>query len=179
MEFPSLMFCFVVMHFVLICYGAYQATLVSLAECDNPEPPYEKNRKVSANLTTRHTKDNVTVIGGTIEIKENLIGYLWRLKTGVIKHDTPKYNVDSKGMTCNNIIARIIIISTKIKADLKSCKLFKGVSVFDNFDVKKIDKAVNFIPVREMGMNSWILSIYGPQGTCLCYDVRMLLKYIK
>lgn len=169
-------------HFVFIVLflesNAHKSTLLSFKPCANPEPPMAENH------TDRYmgTIDTIKVgqqlfLRGNITFLQDTKLYLC-FKSGVEKKSSVKFNIKFEGVSCNNIVTRMILNSVNVKYDPKTCTLLRGNYTFDNFDPVTIGKVINFVPARELGVNVWYFGMYSNLGTYLCYDIKVsVTKY--
>lgn len=158
------------------CHGTkYKATLLSILPCTQPDPPYAKKMFIEANITL-YSKNNNVLLRSNITVKEDLLGCVVRFKANQNKKEVGSSSIDYKGLTCKNMFTKLIYSNFKVKYDPVTCKIFKGNYANNNIDINKIDRAANFIPVREMGVNVWTLNIYRNSECFLCYEVKIRLQ---
>lgn len=165
---------FVLIHLFLES-NAHNSTLLSFKPCVNPEPP------MAENYTDHYTETMDTYkvrqrlfLRGNITIVQN-IRLDSRFKSGVEKKSRVKFNIKFEGISCNNIVTRLILKSVKVKFDPKTCTLMKGNYFFDNFDPASVGRVINFVPARELGVHVWYFGMYNKLGTYLCYDIKVLV----
>lgn len=166
-------------HFVFIVLfleiDAYNLTLLSFKPCENPEPPMAENYAdhYMATIDTFQVGHRL-LLRGNITILQDISFHL-RFKSGVEKKSSVIFNIKFEGISCNNIVTRMILNSVNVKYDPKTCTLLKGNYNFDNFDPLTVGRVINFVPARELGVNVWYFGMYSKLGTYLCYDIKVLV----
>lgn len=151
-------------------------TLRSSERCSNPEPPYERNPLVDFRLQA-YNKSGGVYFRGNFTIKENLKGYFFKIKTAierpgnVIKH----MNTFQK-LTCKSVIPRIVLMSSNVRYNVKTCELYKGSYSFENMDFNKLDSSAYYFPIKEIGETIVFFSMYKNKGTCICVKSRYVVK---
>lgn len=167
-------------HFLFIVLflesNAHNSTLLSCKPCENPEPPMaEDSADHYMGTIDIHEAGHRFLLRGNITfVRDSKL--LVRIKSGIEKKSSVKYNIKFEGISCNNIVARMILNSVNVKYDPKTCTVLRGNYVFDNFDPVAIGKVINFVPARELGVNVWYFGMYSKLGTYVCYDLKVLLS---
>lgn len=141
--------------------------------CADPDPPYEEPKKLDVSLDLVNNNDKL-YYNANITVKEKLSGYLWRFKIGFEKSGKVIYENDFKGLNCKSFIFKVISGISNIKYDPDTCDIFKGSYSINKLEVSTLDKAVNLLPTRRIGINVYFLSYFKPKGTCVCLQSRIL-----
>lgn len=155
--------------------NAHKSTLLSFTPSANPEPPMADNYTdyFRGTIDTYKVGQRL-ILRGNLTFAQDIKLFL-RFKSGVEKKSTVKFNIKFEGISCSNIVTRLILNSINVKFDSKTCTVLKGNYLFDNFDPITIGKVINFVPARELGVNVWYFGMYNDLGTYLCYNIRVLV----
>ena len=141
--------------------------------CPDPDPPYDRDQKVVMNIGVVNTTNSL-YYNANFTVKENLSGYTFRFKTGFEKSRKIIYENDYKGLTCKSFIFKVLSGLSSIKFDRNTCEIFKGNYTVNNLDISTLDRAVNFLPTRRVGINVYFLSYSNLKETCFCIQSRIL-----
>lgn len=163
--------------FVLLFLGskAYNSTLLSFKPCVTPEPPMAADVPDHYIGTIDTFKSGRRLLlRGNITIVQNIKLYS-RIKSGIEKKTKVRFTIKFEGISCNNMVTRMIFNSVKVKYDPTTCTLLRGNYIFDNFDPVAVGRVINFVPARELGVNVWYFGMYTKLGTYLCFDIKVLI----
>lgn len=162
-------------------FGKYNMTLLDIQKCKHPLPPYGYLATEIVNYEVGLYKvKNKPYIEGNTTLKQDVAGkYFWRFQSGLVIENRPiKYHFNWPAMTCKDMMIRFVLLYTNIKYVPKSCIYKKGVYKFHALDLNKIDGLVTYIPLRDVGLNRYMLSLHSENETIVCLDLLLLIKNV-
>lgn len=167
-------FCVIILQlFSIVFCVKYKMVYKGHEYCVNPDPPYEKNKKVDVSIALINDTERA-YYNANLTVRENLRGYAWRLKHGFERAGKVYFENDFKGLTCKSFIFKIISELSTIKFNPDTCTIFKGNYTISKLEIASLDRAVNYLPTRRFGISVYYLSYYKPKGTCVCIQSRVL-----
>ncbi|PZC72842.1 hypothetical protein B5X24_HaOG210517 [Helicoverpa armigera] len=141
--------------------------------CPDPDPPYRDLNKVDVTVNVVNTTNN-PYFTANFSVKETLAGYSWRFKIGFEKEGKVIIENDFKGLSCNIFLPKLIYRISSINYNHNTCDIFKGNYTLHKLEISTLDRAVNYLPTRRLGIYAYYLSYYKPKGTCFCIQSRLL-----
>lgn len=154
----------------------YKITLRSTEKCSNPEPPYEKNPLVDITIEA-YNKSGGVYFKGNLTIKDNMKGYYWKIKTAIERPgNVIKHMNTFKKLTCKSVIPKVMLITSNIRYNEKTCEIYKGSYSFEKMDFNKLDSGAYYFPIKEIGETLVFFSMYKNKGTSVCYKSRYVVK---
>uniref|UniRef100_A0A2H1W421 SFRICE_039585 n=1 Tax=Spodoptera frugiperda TaxID=7108 RepID=A0A2H1W421_SPOFR len=161
------------LQFIAFCVK-YEMIFQGIEFCNNPDPPYEKQKKVDVHIVAVNNSDNF-YYNANFSVFENLAGYSWRFKNGYEKVGRIIYENDFKGLSCRSFLPKVIYGISSLKFNSKTCEIFPGNYSFHKLEVTKLDRGANLLPNRHIGVNVFFLSYYKPSGTCFCIESQSFI----
>lgn len=159
-------------------HGEHKSRLLSIKECENPNPPKCKSEVIEAKFGIFGKSDR-RLINGSVILKKNVITFL-DFRSGVEKNGKLKnYNLSYLKLNCKNLIMKVVLAAVNMKYNEDTCELFKGNYYLEGIDINILDHAVSIIPLREPGINNWYLNFFGNEGTYICIILRVELTVLK
>lgn len=157
---------------IAICFAkAYKLNIRKLYECENPVPPYESGAESSLYVVPVNNSGNL-FLNGNFTVKENLKNHYWNLRYVTYESGKVVHNVFLKKVDCKGMLPRLWLTFSKVKYDIKTCVIYKGVYKFNNLDLARIDRAASSFPVRHIGEAVLEIQFYGSAGTNYCYKIN-------
>lgn len=108
----------------------YKFRILNVTECRVPDPPMVKavREKLLGSIET-YTENDKILLKGNITVLQDVRFYA-RFK---VIEQGKQYNnmINVKGITCRNIIVKMLLQSTNLKYDGKECKVLKGNYAFE------------------------------------------------
>lgn len=154
----------------------YKITLKSIELCPEAEPPYEKEKLITLDVLG-YNKSNRFYFKGNLTIKSNLKGYFFKIKAGVEKAGGGvKYTNSFKKLSCKSVIPKLMLITSGVRYNEKTCEMYKGNYSFNKMDINDLQPGAYYYPIKEMGENVVYFGVYNARGTGLCTFTRFLRK---
>ncbi|PZC72843.1 hypothetical protein B5X24_HaOG210518 [Helicoverpa armigera] len=65
-----------------------------------------------------------------------------------------------KKLTCKSVIPKVVLITTNVRYNEKTCEIYKGSYTFNKMDLNKLDSGAYYFPIKEIGENIVFFSLY-------------------
>lgn len=161
-----------------VIHSAHKTKLLSIKDCEHPSPPKCLPNMVDAKFVT-YPKNDGNLLNGSIDVKNNIIPFLSFRPGFEANRKLKNYKLYNTKLSCKNIFSKFILTSTNISYNYDTCEIIKGNYQFEAVDVNKIDHAMNFVPIREPGINIWYAAWYGDNCTYICIIIRIEIILLK
>lgn len=169
----SLVLLWVITYTVKIIESSYVNNLKIIKLCENPVPPYLKEKPVILKLEMLKSKDKTLINGNvTVNVSEPTKDYLWKFMGFLEKNGKMKKVIEKKGFNCKHPVAFAYLLTANVTFDRESCIIRKGLYKFENIDADVLDHSFNIIPLRMPGNFRWIINMYSTKGTVFCFEAR-------
>lgn len=160
-----------------VIHGAYNSKLLSLKQCVNPSPPRSKFDTIEGKFDTYGTDGSL--INGSVIVRKNVLIFLQFKAGGENNRKLLNYQIIYQKLTCKSLLAKVILTAANVKFNEDTCEVLKGNYHFDKIDINILDHAMSIIPIREPGINNWLLGIFGNDGTYICLILRVEITLSK
>lgn len=159
-------------------HGVHKTKLLSINECENPSLPKCKTDVIEAKFET-YRKNDEKFLNISMNLKKNIVAFV-NFRSGTeVNGKVKNYKLFFTKLTCKNIIAKFILTTMNVTYNGDTCEISKGNYHITGFDINKVDHAMNFVPIREPGINNWYSAFYGNDCTYICIIMRVEIIVFK